>query len=119
MTSTPKPLDNVSTEASSKEEDVEHRPLTTPGHSKPLVPAEASSEEQDDELQSLTTPGHSTPLVSTEASSEEQDGEHQPLTTPGHSKPLVLMEASSGAIICPESKREKSIAKDNNKNVCP
>jgi hypothetical protein len=61
---------------------------------------------------------HSKPIVSTEASSEQEEGEHQPLTTPGHSKPLVSKEASSGAMICPESKME-SIAKDNDKNVCP
>ena len=59
------------------------------------------------------------PIVSTEASSEQEEAEHQPLTTPRHSKPLVSTEASSGAMICPESKREESIVKDNDKNVCP
>ena len=136
MTSTPKPLDNVSTEASSEEEDGEHQLLNTPGHSKsteanseeedgehqPLntprhsKSTEANSEEEDGEHQPLTTPGHS---KSTEASSKEEEGEYQALTTPGYSKPLVSMEASSGAMICPESKREKSIAKDDDKNVCP
>ena len=34
-------------------------------------------------------------------------------------KILILLEASSGVMICPESKREERIVKDNDKNVFP